>query len=144
LMLVQIAQSQLFVALASSSVVFCLCAYVLLTSSSARLRRRGGFAQNDKRYFSLGRFGLPVSIAATAWGVFAIVDIAWPRTAIWNPVAPFHWYFTWAGIIFPVVLLGASFCIYWFKKRGRIGILPEHAAAATPAPEPLEPSRVVV
>jgi amino acid transporter len=132
LMLLQIWQPALFVAFASTSVLFCLFAYLLLVWSSARLRRQGGWEQPDKRYFSLGRWGLPISVAATVWAVVAIVDIAWPRNAIYNPAPPFHWYFKWAGVIVPVVLLTASFCVYWFKQRDRIGILPEHAADATP------------
>jgi urea carboxylase system permease len=140
LMLLQIWQPALFVAFASTSVLFALFAYLLLVWSSARLRRQGGWDQPDKRYFSLGRWGIPISIAATVWAVVAIIDIAWPRNAIYNPAPPFHWYFKWAGVIVPVVLLGVSFCVYWFKQRDRIGILPERAADATPpAPPPTRP-----
>jgi amino acid transporter len=140
LMLLQIWQPALFVAFASTSVLFALFAYLLLVWSSARLRRQGGWEQPDKRYFSLGRWGIPISIAATVWAVVAIIDIAWPRNAIYNPAPPFHWYFKWAGVIVPVVLLGVSFCVYWFKQRDRIGILPEHAADGTPAvPPPTRP-----
>jgi hypothetical protein len=78
--------------------------------------------------------GLPVSIAATVWAVFVVVDSAWPRASVYNPAPPFHWYFRWAGVIMPVVLLGVSFCLYWFRQRDRIGILAEHAAGAPEAP----------
>jgi urea carboxylase system permease len=128
LMLLQIWQPALFVAFASTSVLFALAAYLLLVWSSARLRRQGGWSQDDKRYFSLGRWGLPVSVAAAVWAVGGFIDIAWPRNAIYNPVAPFHWYFKWAGVLVPAVLLSASFCLYWFNQRGKIGIRPEHAA----------------
>jgi urea carboxylase system permease len=131
LMLLQIWQPALFVAFASTSVLFALAAYLLLVWSSARLRRQGGWSQGDTRYFSLGRWGLPVSIAAAIWAVVGFIDIAWPRNAIYNPVAPFHWYFKWAGVLAPSVLLSAAFCLYWFKQRGKIGIRAEHAA-----PEP--------
>jgi urea carboxylase system permease len=138
---VQIWQPALFVAFATTSVLFCMFAYLLLMYSSARLRRQGGWSQPDKRYFSLGRWGLPVSIAATLWAVFVVVDSAWPRAVVYNPAAPFHWYFRWLGVIMPVVLLGASFCVYWLRQRNRLGILPEHAAARRPA-EPTGPSRL--
>ena len=142
LMLLQIWQPALFIAFSSTSVLFALFSYLLLVWSSQKRRRSGEWSQPDKRYFSLGRWGLPVSIAATAWAVFTIVDIAWPRSIIYNPVAPFHWYFEWAGVIVPVVLLTGMFCLYWFRQRHRLGILPEHAAVGpTAAPgEPPVPS----
>jgi amino acid transporter len=134
IMLLQIWQPALFVAFATTSVLFCMFAYLLLVYSSARLRRQGGWSQPDKRYFNLGRWGLPVTIAATLWAVFVVVDSAWPRAAVYNPAPPFHWYFKWAGVLMPAVLLGVSFCVYWFTQRGRIGILAEHAAGAADAP----------
>lgn len=127
----QIWEPALFVAFATTSVLFCMFAYLLLMWSSARLRRQGGWSQPDKRYFSLGRWGLPVSIAATVWAVAVVVDSAWPRAAVYNPAAPFHWYFKWAGVIMPVALLAVSFCVYRFRQRDRIGILAEHAADPT-------------
>jgi amino acid transporter len=141
----QVWQPALFVAFATTSVLFCMFAYLLLMYSSARLQRQGGWSQPDKRYFTLGRWGLPVSIAATVWAVFVVIDAAWPRAAVYNPAAPFHWYFRWAGVIMPVVLLTLSFCLYWFRQRDRLGILPEHAAdetAPTPTPTRL-PERVL-
>jgi hypothetical protein len=36
----------------------------------------------EKGYFSLGRAGLAVSIAAFIWGVAMIINIAWPRRSI--------------------------------------------------------------
>jgi urea carboxylase system permease len=128
LMLLQIWQPALFIAFSSTSVLFALFSYLLLVWSSGRLRMKGGWNQPDKRYFSLGRFGLPVTIAATIWAVLAIIDIAWPRAVVYNPAAPLHWYFKWAGVIVPIVLLTALFCLYWFKQRGKLGILPEHQA----------------
>jgi amino acid transporter len=39
--------------------------------------------------FTLGRWGLPVTAAALAYGIFAMVNMAWPRT----PDVP--WYDNW-------------------------------------------------
>ena len=39
--------------------------------------------------FTLGRWGLPVTVAALAYGIFAMVNMAWPRT----PDVP--WYDNW-------------------------------------------------
>ena len=75
----------------------------------ALLRIRGKWVQTEKGYFSLGRAGLAVSIAAFIWGVGMIVNIAWPRRAIYNPVAPFRWWLQWGGILFPAVFLTIAF-----------------------------------
>jgi urea carboxylase system permease len=140
LMLLQIDQPALFVALASTSVIFALFSYLLLAGAFTSLRRRGGWKEPEKGYFSLRKFGLPVSLAATVWGIFSIIDIAWPRNAVYDPAAPFHWYLRWFGVIFPVVLLALSFAVYWFRQRHRLGILPEHAADS---PRPVGDDRVM-
>ncbi|MBV9607263.1 MAG: amino acid permease [Solirubrobacterales bacterium] len=128
-------QPSIFLVVSSTTVIFALFSYLLIAGSFAAVRLRGEWHQNDRRYFTLGRLGLPVSLAAAGWAVFTIVDIAWPRNAIYNPASPFHWYLKWGGVLFPVVLLLISFALYWFKQRGGIGILPEHAAERAAAPD---------
>jgi amino acid transporter len=49
--------------------------------------------------FQTGRLGLPINIAAVAWLAFETANIAWPRTALAPPGAPF--YQVWAA---PLVL----------------------------------------
>ena len=38
--------------------------------------------------FSLGRFGLPVNILAVLWGAAMSLNLAWPRSAVYNATAP--------------------------------------------------------
>jgi hypothetical protein len=90
---------------------------------------RGKWARPEKGYFSLGRAGLAVSIAAFIWGVAMIINIAWPRRGIYNPAAPFHWWLQWGGVLFPAICLAIAFLVYWFVQRHKIGILAEHAAS---------------
>jgi hypothetical protein len=47
----------------------------------------------------LGRLGLVVNVLAVAWLAFETVNIAWPRTSLAPPDAP--WYQVWAA---PLVL----------------------------------------
>lgn len=54
---------------------------VVFAALRARLR---GWVPSGK--FTLGRFGLPVNIAALTWGVLGVLNMVWPRT----PDAP--WY----------------------------------------------------
>jgi urea carboxylase system permease len=123
-----IVQSAVFLVASGTAVIFALFSYLLIAGSFMSARRRGGLKSPGRGYFSLGRLGLPVSIAASAWAIFTIIDIAWPRNVIYNPAAPFHWYLKWGGVLFPVVVLAVSFGVYWFRQKARIGILAEHAA----------------
>jgi hypothetical protein len=47
--------------------------------------------------FSLGRFALPVNIAAVVWLTFEAINIAWPRTVLAVPGAKF--YQVWAIVL---------------------------------------------
>jgi len=132
-LLFNIRQPQVFLVVTSTTVVLALIAYVLVVGPFALLRIRGKWVHTEKGYFSLGRAGLAVSIAAFIWGVGMIVNIAWPRRAIYNPVAPFRWWLQWGGILFPAICLTIAFLVYWFVQRHKIGILAEHATDAPPA-----------
>ena len=133
ILLINIRQPEVVVVVTSDTVILALIAYVLVVGPFALLRIRGKWAQPEKGYFSLGRAGLAVSIAAFIWGVAMIINIAWPRRSIYNPAAPFHWWLQWGGVLFPAICLAIAFGVYWFVQRHKIGILAEHAALAPPA-----------
>jgi len=133
ILLFNIRQPQVFLVVTSTTVVLALIAYVLVVGPFALLRIRGKWTQPEKGYFRLGRAGLAVSIAAFVWGVAMVINIAWPRRSIYNPVAPFHWWLQWGGILFPAICLAIAFCVYWVVQRHKIGILTEHAADTPPA-----------
>ena len=121
-------QPQILIVATSVTATFALIGYVLVTASFARARMRGKWQTPATGYFTLGRAGLPVSIAAVVWGVSTIVNLAWPRPLFYNPVEPFHWYLQWGGVLFPGVTLLLCFLVYWFVQRKKIGILASHAA----------------
>jgi hypothetical protein len=47
--------------------------------------RRSSRHEADPAYFSLGRWGLPVNVVAVVFGVFLLVNIGWPRQAVYDP-----------------------------------------------------------
>jgi len=128
ILLANIRQPQIFVVVTSTTVVLALIAYVLVVGPFSLKRMRGEWQQTEKGYFTLGRWGLPVSIAAFVWGVFIVVNIGWPRQSVYNPVEPFHWYLQWGAVLFTVISLGIGFLFYWFVQRHKVGILDEHKA----------------
>jgi urea carboxylase system permease len=125
-----IGQPQIFVVITSDTVILALIAYVLVVGPFTLNRMRGQWQAPETGYFSLGKAGALVSGAAFVWGTVMIINIAWPRQAIYNPAEPFHWYLQWGGVLFPIGALGLAALLYVVYQRNQIGILPEHRAAA--------------
>lgn len=127
ILLANLGQAQVFLVVTSTTVVLAFIAYVIVASAYLLRRMRGQWV-DDRRYFRLGRFGVPVALAAVIWGAAMVVNIAWPRLEVYNPVAPFHWYLQWGAVLFVVVALGIGLAYYWLIQRHKIGVLAEHAA----------------
>ena len=70
---------------------------VVLAALRARLK---GWVPSGP--FTLGRWGLPITIAALTYGVLTMVNVAWPRT----PDAP--WYDNWVVVLSAVVGIGVG------------------------------------
>jgi hypothetical protein len=70
-----------------------------------------------------------------------IVNLAWPRNAVYNATEPFHTYYQWFAVWFPaaVGLFGAAY--YLLVQRHRTGVLEEHRATVAPpvTPAPVTP-----
>ncbi len=77
-------------------------AYLGVTAPMLVRRLRGTWpTPNPGQYFSLGRWGLPVNIAAVIFGTLVAINMAWPRNSDLqrrrrNP----HWYFQWVAVLF--------------------------------------------
>ncbi|GAS86672.1 APC family permease [Mycolicibacterium brisbanense] len=127
ILVLNVRQPQIFVVVTSTTVVLAFIAYSIVSASFAH-RRLTGQWQTDRRYFHLGRFGIPVSIAATVWGIAMIVNVAWPRQSVYNPAPPYHWYLQWGAVLFCATVIGLGYGYYRLVQRHRIGVLPEHAA----------------
>jgi urea carboxylase system permease len=139
ILLFNMGQPQIFLVVSGTTIILALFSYLLVVGPFARVRLRGQWVQ-DKGHFSLGRFGTPVAIAATVWAIVMIINIAWPRPVLYNPAEPFHWYLKWGGVLAPTILLGAAFVMYWFRARGKMGVLKDHAALPQPGHGPAEVS----
>jgi amino acid transporter len=129
-------QPQIFLVVAGTTIVLALVSYLLVVGPFAAMRVTGRWTQPEKGYFTLGKFGTVTAILAVLWAVVMIVNVAWPRPAVYNPAEPFHWYLKWGGVLAPAIMLGLAFAVYWFTRRGKMGILPEHAALRTRTQEP--------
>jgi amino acid transporter len=75
--------------------------------------------------FSMGRLGLPVNAVASAWGLFVVLNIAWPRPEFYgtDPWGRF------AAPLWTLGLLVAGLRYYGIVQRRRVGgTLAEHRA----------------
>jgi len=62
--------------------------------------------------FTLGRWGAPVTYAASLWIIFETVNVAWPRTQPGQP-----WFINWASVLTTVVLAVVGGAIYLTVRR---------------------------
>jgi amino acid transporter len=138
ILLLNIRQPQIFTVLTSIAIIMVYLAYLLVTVPMllARLRGRwpGPGAGGDRRWFSLGRWGLPVNVLAVLWGAGMALNLAWPRREVYNATEPYRWYLQWGAFVFIGAIALTGLAYYLLRQRHRTGVLPEHAlVTASPA-----------
>ncbi|MGW0699140.1 APC family permease [Streptomyces sp. NPDC002867] len=137
ILVVNIRQPQIFTVVTSIGIIMIYLAYLLVTGPMLVARLRGRWQPAEGR-FSLGRWGLPVNILAVLWGGAMTLNLIWPRSAVYNAAAPYHWYLRWGAVLFVGAIAAGGFAYYWFVQRHRTGVLAEHAAVASPEPAQLK------
>jgi urea carboxylase system permease len=138
ILLVNIRQPQIFTVVTSVVVVLAYLAYLLVTVPMLLRRFNGSWPLPDtsgEKYFSMGRWGVPVNLVAIAMGLFAVINMVWPRAEIYNPVAPFHWYLQWGGVITVAVVILAGLGIFAARNRATVdAAVPAPVQAVSPEP----------
>ncbi|MBG0856829.1 amino acid permease [Streptomyces spinoverrucosus] len=131
ILVVNIRQPQIFTVVTSIGIIMIYLAYLGVTVPMLVARLRGRWQPAEGR-FSLGRWGLPVNIAAVLWGAAMTINLIWPRASVYNATAPFHWYLRWGAVLFVAIIAGGGFAYYWFVQRHRTGVLAEHRLQTQP------------
>jgi urea carboxylase system permease len=132
LLILNVGNQRAFFVLTSVAIIMFYIAYLCVTGPLliARLRGKWPTAEHGP-YFSLGRWGLPVNLLAVVFQVGVMVNLAWPRPAVYGGD---HWYFQWGAFVFVGLLGGAGAVYYLIVHRGRPAtVLAEHRAGAAPA-----------
>ncbi|WP_405909721.1 MULTISPECIES: APC family permease [unclassified Streptomyces] len=137
ILVVNIRQPQIFTVVTSIGIIMIYLAYLGVTVPMLVARLRGQWQPAGDGKFSLGRWGLLVNIVAVLWGTAMTINLLWPRAAVYNATAPFHWYLKWGALLFVGIVMGGGFAYYWFVQRHRTGVLTEHQLAQ-PASAPPE------
>ena len=126
ILVVNIRQPQIFTVVTSIAIILVYLAYLLVTGPMLLARLRGDWEPGSS--FSLGRCGLPVNIAAVAWGTAFAINLGWPRREVYNAVDPQRWYLQYGAPLSVALVLLGGLALYRLRQRHRTGVLPEHAA----------------
>jgi urea carboxylase system permease len=131
ILLINLGQAQLFTAVTGVAVVIVYLAYLLVTVPTLIARLRGTLPKADRAHFSLGRWGVPLNAVAVAWGMFMVVNMGWPRAAVYDPSGT-HWYLRWFAPLLVGLVLAVGALLYRLRRRvpARSAQAPAGAAAA--------------
>ncbi|MBS0376263.1 MAG: amino acid permease [Proteobacteria bacterium] len=133
ILVLNIEQPKIFTVVTSIAVIMIYLAYLMVTGTLLVRRLRGRWPPADLGtggYFTMGRWGLPVNIAAVLWGLGMALNLAWPREAVYG----LPWYNTWGAYVYIGVILGAGLAWYGLRGRHHVGTLSSHAVV------PVEPA----
>ena len=125
ILVINIGQPKIFTVLTSIAIIMIYLAYLMVTGPLLRQRLRGQWPPPDLAdggYFTMGRWGLLVNIVAVSWGAGMVLNLAWPREAVYGT----PWYNTWGAFVYIAVILGAGLGWYALKGRHHIGTLAAH------------------
>jgi urea carboxylase system permease len=127
---INVGNQSAFLVITGIAIIMFYLAYLGVTAPMLVRRLRGDWPKPDHGpYFSLGRWGLPVNIAAVVYGALVAINIAWPRNAVYNAVGKPHWYFQWSPVLFigAVITIGT---LYYFLVQAKkpAEVLAEHRA----------------
>ncbi|MEB3371063.1 APC family permease [Saccharopolyspora mangrovi] len=127
LLLVNIGQPQIFTAITSLAIILIYISYLLVTVPMLVARLRGKWKPvKEEGRFSLGKLGLPINVLAVLWGLGMTINLAWPRTEVYNAEPPYHWYLQYSSVLFVGIAAVGGFAYYWFVQRHKVGVLSDH------------------
>jgi amino acid transporter len=98
--------------------------FALALVAAAIVRWRGRWESGP---LSLGRWSVPILIAALTWAVFETVNISWPREILSGP----EWWLQWSVVIVTAVL-GALGALVYATVRGRMRLGQPAVESADP------------
>lgn len=115
ILLVNLNHPQVVEAIGSVSVVWINLAYLFVTVPRLVSRWKARHLPNERDgYFTLGRFGLIINLAAVIWGIAIVVNTGWPRPEIYG-TGPAQRFLAVTGTI--ALLIFGAFYYNW--NRGR-------------------------
>ena len=138
-LVVNLPQTAVFTALSSLCIAMLYIGYLGVTGPLLLHRIRAargkpseataeGIDERGKKLFSLGKWGIPVTVIAVAYQVLAIINLAWPRSLVYD-LTGHTWWLQWSA---PLFIGGTLIIGYLVHLRLRGGTM------TSPAPEVIE------
>ncbi|WP_205752185.1 APC family permease [Cryptosporangium phraense] len=128
---VNVNSTTIFTALSSICIAMLYIAYlgVTLPLLVVRIKHRNtdhfpaGHDEDGKPLFSMGRFGIPVNVAAVIYQAIMIVNLMWPRPEIYDLSTDGNWLLQYSAVLFvgAVVAVGAAY-FGWKRLHHRIDL----------------------
>jgi urea carboxylase system permease len=117
LLLVNVGKAALFTDLTSACIVTLYAAYLFVTIPQLIRRLRGGLGGDaGPGTFSLGRWGLPINVAAVLYGGAMTINMAWPRASVYDPAGD-GWVLRWFSVLLLVATLLTGAIAYLRLRR---------------------------
>jgi urea carboxylase system permease len=136
---INVGNQSAFAAITSIAIILFYLCYLGVTLPMLLRRFRGTWPPpNPGGYFTMGRWGLPVNIVAVTFQILVVINLMWPRVAIYNGFGAQHWYLKWAAVLFVGVVYIIGFLYYLLVQRNKSDdVVAEHRASLIPdAPVP--------
>ena len=115
--------SGVFLALSSLCIAMLYLAYLGVTVPLLVTRLRGGLPNGTDEFgkplFSLGRAGVIVNVVAIVYQVAMVINLAWPRTEIYDPEGG-TWWLQWSAPLFILLVLVVGAVVH-AQNRARHG-----------------------
>lgn len=137
-LLVNYNQSAIFTALSSLCIAMLYMAYLGVTGPllvrrllGRRTGRPGQLDESGEPVFCLGRYGTAINAVAVAYQVLMIVNLMWPRAAVYDLTGN-TWWLQWSASLFVLLTLAVGALIHRRNKAaGYLQLRIAHLAEAS-------------
>lgn len=114
-LLINIGNQRAFFVLTSTAIILFYIPYLMVTGPMLLRRLRGTWPGPDHGpYFRMGRFGLVVNVFAVLYGITMIVNLFWPRGAVYGTD---HWYYQWGALLTSVLIVVVGGVMFAVRRR---------------------------
>lgn len=138
LLFVNFGNPSIFATLGSVSILLFYICYLFVTVPMLVARVRGDWPRSTHGgHFSLGRWGLPINVAAVLTSLVITIDVAWPRSAVYGNA---HWYLQYGALLVVGLLVVTGVPYYLLRQRHKPSmVVEEHRVELVVTHGPAEP-----
>ncbi len=128
-LLINIGNQRAFFVLTSTAIILFYIPYLMVTGPMLLRRLRGHWPREEHGpYFRMGGLGVVVNAFAVLYGIAMIVNLLWPRAAVYGSD---HWYFQWGAVLTTALIVAVGGGLLLVRRR-TWGVAP---SAVEPAVE---------